>query len=175
MSLPESFMLWPCQYLLSHTHHTRVQMWQRTKWDIQERIGIETKTGNKWQQARNFNTRYKIVLEILTCLPLIPGPTHLPRITSTISISLIHYELILHWHRSKTSQCQSWNTVWTTIRLTPNLKSPQYEGTNVSTTYVLHISLCQLHTVQEQFFCVIHITCNASEILHAKTNADTTK
>jgi hypothetical protein len=123
-------------------HHTCVQMWQRKKWDIQEHIGTETKTGNKWQQARNFNTQYTVELEILTCLPLISGPTHLPRITPTFSSSLIHYELIFHWHRSQTSRRQSWNTVWTIIRLTPNLKHPSMKE-----------SMCQIRTFCT-FLCV---------------------
>lgn len=122
-------------------HHTREQMWQRAKGGTQECTGTETKKGNKWQHAWNFNTWFTVVLEILTCLSLIPGPTHLPCITSTFSISLIHHEVIFHQHRSQTSRRQSWNTVWTTIRLTPKLKSPQYEGTSVSPMYVLHI-LC---------------------------------
>lgn len=115
----------------------------RTYWN-------RNKKGNKWQHTRNFKTRYTVVLEILMCLSLIPGPTHLPPITSTFSISLIHYELTMKPNISASvmKYCMNYNKADTEPQI-----SPVWRNQCVTYACFPHLSVSVAHCAREIFLC----------------------
>jgi len=108
-------------------------------------------------------------------LQLIQRIPHVKRTISKFSVPLVLCEMALKYCMDQhtidktathLSVTYSWNIVRTKIQLTPNLKSPRHERT----IYVLHVSPHLLHALQEEFFCAIHTTCKAKEILCEENN-----